>query len=167
MSEKFTLFYKGCFAQWHRSPFEVDGIEYSHAEQFMMAEKARLFGDEEVLKKIMAADHPREQQAQGRLVTPFNAEKWNAVARNCVYNGNYAKFSQNLNFADALLATRGTTLVEASPIDRLWGIGIGTDDPRALNRSTWNGKNWLGEVLTQVRDDLIAGVKSENFNWSA
>ena len=158
MTEKFTLFYTGCFSQWHPSKFEVDGVQYSHAEQFMMAEKARLFGDEATLKRIMASKHPKEQKALGRQISPFDATKWNAVAKKSVYKGNYAKFTQNKDFLDALLATKGTTLVEASPYDKIWGIGLGKDDPLALNRANWKGTNWLGEVLTNLRDDLIASA---------
>lgn len=115
----------------------------------------------------MAASHPREQKDLGREVASYNDAKWRAVARDSVYKGNYAKFSQIPEFKDALLATKGTTLVEASRKDRIWGIGLDKDDPNALNRATWLGTNWLGEVLTKVRDDLIAGVKSEKFNWAA
>lgn len=162
---QFTLFYGGHFSQWYRSRFTVDGIEYTHAEQYMMAEKARLFGDKDAEKRIMAASHPKEQKAIGREVKNFNAGKWNKAARDIVYRGNYAKFMQNDNCKKALLASTGT-LVEASPSDRVWGIGRGADDPLAQDESTWRGTNWLGEVLTKVREDIIAGTQSTTFNWS-
>lgn len=169
MSEKFTLFYGGYFSQWYRSQhnqFEVDGLSYNCAEQFMMAEKARLFEDSKALKKIMKLTHPRDQKMVGRDVKNFDEGRWNAVARDRVYLGNYAKFTQNKGLKLELLATQGTTLVEASPTDKIWGIGRAEDDPLALDRKTWRGTNWLGEVLTKLRDDLIAGVKSEKFDWS-
>lgn len=168
--EKFTLFYgnsdstKGVFSQWYIRNFIVDGVEYNCAEQFMMAFKARLFGDESSEKAIMEAKHPRDQKLIGRLIKPFDAVKWNAVARDLVYEGNYAKFTQNEDLKQTLLETEGT-LVEASPYDKIWGIGRGLSDPLALNRKTWNGTNWLGEVLTKLRDDLILGIKNEKFDW--
>ena len=89
------------------------------------------------------------------LVAGFNKEQWEQVARDVVYKGCYAKFTQNQDLKQALLATAGTTLVEASPEDRIWGIGLRKTDPRALNRATWRGTNWLGEILTKVREDLL------------
>lgn len=152
--EKFTFFWNGPFSQWHLCKFVVDGIEYNCAEQFMMAEKARLFNDEETEKQIMETKSPREQKKLGRKVKNFDVDKWNESAKKIVYTGNKAKFTQNDYLKQKLLETRGTTLVEASPYDKIWGISLPEDDPRALNRETWKGTNWLGEVLTQLRDDL-------------
>lgn len=166
MSESFTLFYKGVLAQWYPSKFEVDGVVYTHAEQYMMACKARLFEDQDALKLIMEARHPRQQQEIGRVVKNFDKKTWDVLAREIVYEGNYAKFTQNDEFKKVLLASKGTTLVEASPIDRIWGIGRDENDPLALDRKTWLGTNWLGEVLTKVREDIILDIKSENFEWS-
>jgi ribA/ribD-fused uncharacterized protein len=163
MTEKFTLFYGGPFSQWNRGfpyQFEVDGINYNCAEQYMMAEKARLFGDKEVEKQIMAASHPRDQKAIGRLVKNFDADRWNLVARNIVYEGSYAKFTQNEGLKMELLETEGTTLVEASPYDAVWGVKLAQDNPDCHDRSKWKGTNWLGEVLDRVRCDIKAGVKT-------
>jgi ribA/ribD-fused uncharacterized protein len=121
----------------------------------MMAQKAVLFQDREALAQIMASDSPRIQKGLGRKVRGFNQSKWDAQAREIVYRGNWAKFTQNPDLQELLLATRGTTLVEASPSDRIWGIGLGEDDPQAGDRKTWRGRNWLGEVLTRVRDDIL------------
>lgn len=156
MAEQFTLFWHGIFSQWHACRFEVDGVTYVSAEQYMMARKAELFGDEETRVAIMQATSPKEQKALGRQVKHFVADRWNAVARDIVYQGNLAKFRQNPELREALFATTGTTLVEASPYDTIWGIGRGENDPRARNRETWNGTNWLGEVLDRVRVDLLA-----------
>ena len=156
MAEKFTLFWDGPFSQWARSEFVIDGITYNCAEQYMMAEKARLFGDTEVLAKIMAAKHPSRQKELGRKVKGFDADRWNAVAKDVVRRGSRAKYGQNPSLLTELLATKGTTLVEASPFDTIWGIGLGAEDPRCLDRSTWRGTNWLGEVLDEVRDEFLA-----------
>jgi ribA/ribD-fused uncharacterized protein len=158
--EKFTFFFRTAspFSNWHPSPFQVNGIYYCCSEQFMMAEKARLFNDNETLSKIMATNSPREHKAYGREVKNFDKDKWETVAKDLVYKGCYAKFTQNPDLKKALLATEGTTLVETNPKDPLWGIGLSEDDPRAQDRSTWQGKNWLGEILTSVRDHLIKGM---------
>jgi hypothetical protein len=101
----------------------------------------------------MSIDNPKEQKALGRQVKNFNVDKWNIIAKDIVYIGCYAKFSQNESLKQMLLETEGD-LVEASPYDKIWGIGLSSDQPEARNRNTWNGTNWLGEVLTKVREDL-------------
>jgi len=153
--ERFTFFWSGPFSQWFKSSFTLEGHRYVTAEQYMMAEKARLFGDIEIRDAILATDNARKQKALGRDVRDFDATRWNAVARDIVYRGNRAKFLANPNLLERLLATKGTTIVEASPDDRIWGIGLAENDPAAANRATWQGSNWLGDVLTRLRDDLI------------
>jgi ribA/ribD-fused uncharacterized protein len=153
--EQFTFFWGGPFSQWHPSQFEVGGEVFVTAEQFMMAGKARLFGDEAMRERIMATKSPRTQKQLGRKVAGYQDDVWPAAAKKIVYDGNHAKFTQNPDLLETLLATAGTTLVEASPYDRRWGIGLREDDPRALDRATWRGTNWLGEVLTRLRDDLL------------
>lgn len=155
--EQFTFFWrtKSPFSQWHRSVFSVDGVQYTTAEQYMMAEKARLFNDVVALKKIFATDDPRTQKALGRQIKGYSDTVWNKVARNKVYIGNHAKFTRNAMLLKKLLETKGTTLVEASPTDKKWGIGLDENDERAKKRETWQGANWLGEVLTVLRDDII------------
>jgi len=151
-----TFFYGGVFSQWHSSTFKIDNRTYYSAEQWMMAEKARFFGDEESLAKILASAVPKEQKSLGRQVTPFDAEQWNDEARDVVYEGNWAKFTQNDDLLAKLLATRQTTLV--SHHDRLWGIGLDKGDPLCEDESKWRGSNWLGEVLTKVREDIIGYI---------
>lgn len=152
--EKFTFFWRGVFSQWHRCRFHVDGIWYNCAEQYMMAQKAIHFGDVKTAKKVMEASDPSVQKKLGREVKPYDEDKWNAVAKEVVYKGNLAKFTQNKMLLKKLMETEGTTLVEASPYDNKWGIGMGEKDPRCQRRETWRGTNWLGEVLTQLREDL-------------
>lgn len=163
---EFFFFYKGPFSQWHERSFEVDDIKYNCAEQYMMHQKALFFKDKSVATLIMAAKHPGDQKALGRAVSPFDETQWNSVARDIVYKGNWHKFSQNPDFLHELNQTGNTTLVEASPTDRIWGIGLGMRDERRLNRQSWRGTNWLGQVLTKVRDDLRKGVQEgPGFQW--
>jgi len=154
---RFTYFWSEWpFSQWSPAKFSFQDesgryITYCTNEQFMMAEKARFFGDKETEKLILETTDPREQKKLGRLVTPFDAEKWDAVAREIVKKGNRLKFEQMPDAQECLLATRGTLIVEASPYDKIWGIGLSAAD--AKKGLPWRGTNWLGEVLTQIREE--------------
>ena len=152
-----TLFWKpphwGC--QWTSSPFTIDEVKYSCAEQWMMAEKARLSKDEASLQKIMKTKSPKMMKAYGRRVAGFNAEAWDAVKEEVVYRGNMAKFGQNPGLLCRLLATKGT-IAEASPYDKVWGIGLAAEDRRVADPSKWKGQNLLGKVLMKVRGDLAS-----------
>jgi hypothetical protein len=152
--EEFHLFYGGVFSQWYPCKFTINMIEYNCAEQYMMAMKASMF-DWSMLDEIMASTQPRHQKELGRKIKNFNIELWNKYAKDIVFQGNLAKFGQNTNLRKLLKDTAPKTLVEASPYDKIWGIGLDAKDPRALSRNTWQGTNWLGETLTRVRDTLI------------
>lgn len=154
ITNKFVFFYGGPFSQWYPSIFRIDGKEYNTAEQYMMAMKADYFNDEGAYKEIMKTNDPSEQKAIGRTVNNFNKEAWDAVSRGYVYNGNIAKFSQNEELKEMLLATQDRELVEASPYDKIWGVGLGVDNPLIEDKTNWKGKNWLGETLMKVRKDL-------------
>lgn len=144
------------FSQWHRCLFKAGELTFICAEQYMMHGKAILFGDREIAAEIIAATHPKQHKALGRKVKSFDDKVWKANREQIVLAGNRLKFTQNADLKAALLATRGTTLVEASPYDRIWGIGLGAKDPRAQNEATWKGQNLLGKILTKLRDELIA-----------
>ena len=155
---EFTYFWgEWPFSQWSDTEFDDDkGVHYTHAEQYMMAEKARLFGDKDSEKLILEAASPDLQKKLGRGVKNFDAEKWDVVAKHIVYTGNYFKFTQNKAALEALLETKGTLLVEASPYDKIWGIGLTAHDARMGKE--WRGTNWLGEVLTKLREGLLSDV---------
>ena len=144
MAEAFTFFWKHRLSQWQRAPFVVGGVTFDCAEQYMMYAKAMLFGDRETAERILAAETPREQQAIGRQVRGFDDTVWVLFREGIVFAGNYARFSQHSEQRELLFSTRGTTLVESSPNDRVWGIGLSAKDPRALDRSQWQGSTFSG-----------------------
>lgn len=149
---------KTCLSQWWDCSFTVDGIEYNTAEQYMMAQKAVLFGDEKIRAEIMAASHPKQYKDLGRKISGFKQDIWDKKCRDIVVKGNVAKFSQNEDLKAFLLNTNMRVLVEASPYDKIWGIGMGADDPRCENPTLWNGTNFLGFCLMEVRDIIREGL---------
>ena len=146
---------KSCFSQWWMCPFTVDGMEYSCAEQFMMAEKARLFDDEGMLESILKAKHPKEMKAYGRAVRNFDNDLWDKACYGIVKRASLAKFSQNPQLGEYLKSTKKRILVEASPQDRIWGIGMSHTHPDVENPVKWRGNNLLGFALTEARDELL------------
>jgi len=150
---KFVFFYGGPFSQWYQSKFTIDNVEYNCAEQYMMAMKAKTFNDEEAFYKIMKSHNPFTQKATGRKVKNFSVKEWSKVSRDFVYKANMAKFSIP-HLKDFILDTGDKEIVEASPTDAIWGIGLDANDPDIFDKSKWRGLNWLGEVLMKVRKDL-------------
>ena len=145
---------KTCFSQWWESPFVVDGQTYSSAEHWMMAEKARLLDDLEIHSKIVNTKSPAEAKKLGRQVKDFDQAIWNTHRGQIVVNGNYHKFSQNPDLKSFLLKTNNRILVEASPVDPIWGIGFDVTHSSASNPTEWRGLNLLGFALMEVRDLL-------------
>lgn len=150
------FFWGGECSQWYKAMIEIDGVNYNCNEQYMMAQKARLFDDKDMFAAIMASNNPRDQKAFGRKVKGFDAAKWNEIARLVVYRANLAKFAQNPSLKAWLLQTGKREIVEASPEDRVWGIGLGENDDRIWDRAQWRGTNWLGLAIMQVRSDIRA-----------
>ena len=148
---------KSCFSQWWPAPFSVREVRYATAEHFMMAEKARLFGDQNTRAQILKAGSPKAAKQLGRQVKNFKEEAWEESRFQFVVEGNYAKFSQNLGLGRFLLGTGNKVLVEASPVDRIWGIGLAADDERAMNPEGWRGLNLLGFALMEVRERIREG----------
>ncbi|MBV1910621.1 MAG: NADAR family protein [Kangiellaceae bacterium] len=150
---------KTCFSQWYSSKFEIDGIVYSTAEHFMMAEKARLFESKSaantaLLIQIIEAPHPQKAKQLGRQIEGFTNEVWNQHRFDAVVKGNVAKFSQNPKLAEFLLGTGKRVLVEASPADKVWGTGLAEEHDDSTNPFKWKGLNLLGFALMEVREIL-------------
>lgn len=155
--EEFAFFWGGCFSQWAKSKFIIDGVEFNTCEQYMMYKKALMFNDYDAAKKIMRTSNPKEQKSLGRQVNGFKDDVWTKYCRDIVYDANVAKFTQNKSMYDELMFTVGKTIVESSPLDKRWGIGLDANNPFAQDRSTWQGLNWLGEAIERVREDIISG----------
>ena len=148
---------KSCFSQWFEAPFTVEGEHYATAEHFMMAGKARLFGDEEICAKILAARTPGDAKKLGRKIRGFDEGKWVEARFDIVTRGNIAKFSQNAAMGAFLLGTGDQVLVEASPVDALWGIGLAATDAEAQDPAQWRGLNLLGYALMVAREEIRQG----------
>jgi ribA/ribD-fused uncharacterized protein len=145
---------KYCFSQWYPAAFVVDGIKYPTAEHWMMAKKALLFKDAEQYENILLTDSPAKAKKSGRLVKNFDDKIWKANADDFVVEGNKHKFSQHNDMKEFLLNTNNSIIVEASPFDKIWGIGTKTHE---TNPFKWKGTNLLGFALMQVRDVLKHG----------
>lgn len=143
-----------CLSQWYDCYFEVEGVQYHTTEQYMMASKAKLFGDEEVCQEIMMAYHPHDYKKLGRKVRGFNPELWDARKYDIVVEGNKAKFGQNADIREFLLSTGDAILVEASPYDKIWGIGLDREAALKGTVEQWQGENLLGCALMEARDWL-------------
>lgn len=150
--DKYHFFWGGEFSQWYPSTFIIDEKSYNCAEQYMMEQKALYFNDRESAIKIMNTSDPREQKALGRKVKNFDADKWMEVCYDIVLKGNIAKFSQNEELLEVLRSTGNKEIAEASPYDKIWGIGLDEYNPLILDKKNWNGMNLLGKVIMEVRD---------------
>ncbi|KFZ26574.1 MAG: hypothetical protein KQ78_01210 [Candidatus Izimaplasma bacterium HR2] len=154
LNETYNLFWGGIYSQWTISPIHFYGIDFNCNEQMMMYGKAITFDDHERAREVMATSIARNQKALGRRVRNFDFKKWDVICNDLVYTANYCKFTQNYNALKILLFDKSDLIVEASPYDKVWGIGLGKDDPRALIRSEWLGENRLGQIITDVRTYL-------------
>lgn len=155
------LISKSCFSQWWQCEFRIGHITYNCMEQNMMYRKAMLFDDKEIGKEILECDDPSKIKALGRKVSNFDEEIWNKHKYNFVIEGNYYKFIQNKNLLNFLFSTKDKILVEASPYDKIWGIGMGVDNPNINDPAKWEGENLLGFALMEVRDSLKEVLKNE------
>ena len=143
---------KFCFSQWFELPFTVEDVAYKTAEHWMMANKALLFADFKSYEKIINCDSPGQAKNLGRYVLGFDEQLWCSKRFDIVVKGNIHKFNQNPEYADFLLNTKDRVLVEASPVDKIWGIGLDSDAENVDDPYWWNGENLLGFALMEVRD---------------
>lgn len=154
LTHKYHFFYGGFCSQWASCIFKDSLNTYTSAEQFMMYKKAMLFKDCKTAARILQKEDPEEIKALGKQVQGFDEQLWKAFRFSIVFNGNALKFCQNEDFKNKLLRTYPKMLVEASPYDKIWGIGFGIDDPKIENVNEW-GLNLLGKALMRVRESFM------------
>ena len=156
IEQKYTFFWGMHFSQWYPSNFIIDNIKFTTSEHYMMWAKAILFKDFETAKEILKSETPDEARWLGRQVKNFQIDTWEQNCKKIVYDGNFAKFTQNPKLLQYLKDTLGTKIVEASPEDFIWGIGMDEEEAKKTPENEWKGTNWLGEILTQLRTNLFA-----------
>lgn len=144
----------GYLSNWYLSSFSVDGILFSSMEQYMMYCKAIYFADYDIAAQILEVHDVAQIKALGRMVTGYDENHWNGVRQIIVYEGLYAKFSQNDSLKEQLMSTGNALLAECAVKDRVWGIGLSMHDSDRFDRSKWKGQNLLGYALMMVRERL-------------
>lgn len=145
---------KSCFSQWYDAPFKDNGVLYKTAEHYMMAQKAKLFNDQNAYQKILQCSHPKTAKSIGREIIGFSEAIWIKHRFDIVVAGNIAKFAYHPDLRVYLINTGDRVLVEASPVDAIWGIGLAADHHAVENPSQWRGLNLLGFALMQARNVL-------------
>lgn len=145
---------KSCLSQWWPTRFSVDGLVFGSAEHFMMWRQAVLFGDVTRAAAILVARSPAQAKAIGREVEHFDETIWVEHRWEIVVSASVAKFGSDPALRDFLLATGKRVLVEASPVDRIWGIGLAADSEFAETPQRWRGLNLLGFALMEARAKL-------------
>ena len=154
ITDNYVFFWNGIYSQWHKAPMTIDKIEYNSCEQYMMHQKALLFGDNEIAELIMQESNPREQKKYGRMIKGFDKAIWDKNCLAIVYEGNLAKFTQNEQLKLSMLSTGDRIFVEASSFDHIWGIGLDENAEGIEDPSYWLGLNLLGQALTLVKQQL-------------
>lgn len=156
ITEKYYFFWKHEFGQWTlRDIIDSDNIKYNCCEQYMMAQKARLFKDEKSYISILDETSPKKQQDLGRQILNFDQKIWDENKEEIVYKGNFLKFSQHEDLKNRLIMTYPKFLVEASPYDLIWGVGLSANDELILEEKNWKGQNLLGKILMMVRKNIM------------
>lgn len=157
-TDKYVFFWGGEFSNWYKCIFKYERITFFNSEQAFMWAKAMYFEDIDMAEKIIQTPDPKKNKALGRKVRNFDTDKWSEVSYDLMVDINLAKFSENSprnkRCLNILLDTNDLTIVEASPYDKIWGIGLGVDDDRCEDESKWQGLNLLGKALMEVRDKL-------------
>jgi ribA/ribD-fused uncharacterized protein len=162
----------GFLSNWFPVRFDEKGVEYTSVEHYMMTQKALLFGDQNTAKKIMMAKTPKDCKNLGGKISNFDLDTWYANRMEIVKRGIWLKFSQNPDLLDMLLSTKNNLLAEASPFDRVWGIGLNKNQAKFMHPDNWIGQNLLGKILMELRywfyqhkqrkDDIVSETAEMN-----
>jgi len=165
-------------SQWYPSPFtapiefpdhpksEPVSVTFPTAEHWMMTRKALLFGDSKVARDVIAIKGSRNPdcvkvKGMGRKVHPFDEEVWVKEREKIVLEGTVLKFRQNPDLRSKLDATGDKIIVEASPLDKIWGIGLAEKSALEKGEKAWRGLNLLGKALMKARTILREEAKAE------
>jgi len=151
-NEKLTEF-RG-FENGYDAKIVVDGVTFPTVEHYYQWSKAKMFGDADAEKKIMKTASSKSVKTYGKKVKNFEEEKWDEKKIEIMRIGLRAKFSQHPELKDLLVSTKDRPIGEADPRDKYWGIGTGADTSKAKDPAKWPGKNMLGKLLTDLRDEF-------------
>ena len=145
---KYTFFWNGPFSNWYPAKFTYKGIEFMDSEQAFMWEKANYFEDFYIANEILKAKHPKESKELGREISGYN-DSWNDVRYQFMVDICLEKFKQNEDIKEELMKCEN--FVEASPYDKVWGIGMSENEPGVQDPANWKGLNLLGKALDEVK----------------
>ncbi len=165
ITDKHVLFWGEWPSNWYKTEFEaevmIDGKKekktFYNSEQYFMFIKAIVFGDYETANKILATKDPKKAKQLGREVKNYDDEVWSRMRYKVMVDANKAKYGQNEELKKLILSDelKGKGFVEASPIDGIWGIKLGENDPLADDEAHWKGQNLLGKALDETREWLL------------
>ena len=142
------------FSNWHPATFVMDDLLFANSEQAFMYYKAKCFDDTVSMDNILKTHDPKEAKKLGRLVQGFEQDIWDVYKFDVMFNVLKHKFSQDRKMYIELMSTRGKHLVEASPYDKIWGIGLSVEDATNIDPDKWPGQNLLGKVLDNLRNSF-------------
>ena len=169
VTDKHVLFWGEWPSNWYRAEFDAEVLiggkketkHFYNSEQYFMYMKAIIFGDYEIAEKILATKDPKKAKELGRIVRNYDDKVWNDMRYKIMVDANKAKYSQNEDLKKLITSDefKGKGFVEASPVDKVWGIRLGENDPLADDEKNWKGQNLLGKALDEVREWLLKQEK--------
>jgi ribA/ribD-fused uncharacterized protein len=154
ITDDYVFFWGSELSNWHPCNFKYKEHIFHNSEQAFMWEKAMYFNDQQSASMILACPSPNIAKKLGRKVKNFDQKEWLTAGYDVMVNVNYAKYDQNEGLKSSLLSTGDKTIVEASPYDIIWGIGLHWEDDKVLDKKNWRGQNLLGKALMEVREIL-------------
>ncbi|KAJ4344686.1 uncharacterized protein N0V89_012430 [Didymosphaeria variabile] len=155
----------GFLSQMYPVRFDHAGLKFNSAEQYFQYAKAALFEDEKMMEAIINEKEPKKQKSLGKKVKPFDKDLWQTESFHVVTSATWLKFTKSeaaKELKPQLLATGKRLLAEASPRDKIWGIGLNVEQAKSRKPSDWTGRNLLGQALMFVRDRVVADLDEQN-----